>query len=107
MPKNIWEYTLDAQRFLSLYTPESVEEIFTYASGKDPKILRQAGKPLLTILAAEDEFCDRPIKEIADWFKENMVGKKCETKIIKESFHNFSGHESKINRFIKNWIAKI
>lgn len=107
MPKNIWEYTLDAQRFLSLYTPESIEEIFTYASGKNPKILRQVGKPLLNVLAEKDEFCDRPIIEIADWFGKNMVGKKCEIKIIKDSFHNFSGRESLINRFIKQWIAKI
>lgn len=107
MPKDIWDYTLDAQRFLSLYTPESAEEIFTYASGKNPKVLRQTKKPLLAILAEEDEYLDRPNIEVVDWFGKNMVGKISEIKIIKDSFHNFSGHESAINRFIKQWLLKI
>lgn len=106
MPQDIWPRLIEAQRFLSLNTPDSVEEIFTYASHQNPKILQKVKKPLLTILAENDDCRDRPIKEIASWFGENMINKKCQTKIVKKSLHGFSGYEEELSGLIKEWVNK-
>src|SRR3989344_1989253 len=47
---------IDAQRFLSLYTPDSAEEIFTYAQPKkNPKAFKSIQLPILTVFAEDDE----------------------------------------------------
>ncbi|NLZ74485.1 alpha/beta fold hydrolase [Candidatus Falkowbacteria bacterium] len=103
MPKNIWPDLITAQRFLSLNTADSVEEIFTYASNQPAKILQRVKKPLLVILAGEDEYRDRPIKEIAAWFEKNIDNKKGQLKTIKNSLHGFRGHEAEVARVIKKF----
>ena len=95
LPKKIWPYIIDAQRFLSLFTPDGVEEIFSYDSGK---------LPMLIVLAGEDEYRDREISEIANWFEEELKEKDAETITIKESPHNFHGFTSELSKKIKNWI---
>jgi len=104
MPSRLWPMPTDAQRFLSLFLPESVEEIFSYASKKEPKILKSVKKPLLIILAGDDEHKDRPMTEIYSWFKNISVNKKNEIKIINKAPHNFIGHVFKLKRIIKKWL---
>lgn len=106
MPKSIWPDLIEAQRFLSLNTPDSIEEIFTYASSQNPKILKSVKKPLLIILAENDEYRDRPIKEIASWFEKNTDNKKCRINIVKKSLHGFHGFERETSKSIKNWLNK-
>ena len=107
MPSNLWPIPIDAQRFLSLFSPESVEEIFSYASKKEPKILKSVKKPLLIILAGDDEHRDRPMAEIYSWFKDILVDKKNEIKIINEAPHNFIGNVFELERIIKKWSILI
>lgn len=100
----IWHEHIDAQRFLSLYTPDSIEEIFSYAQPeKNPKILKSVRKPILVILAERDEFGDRPAKKIAEWFEE-QPSQKHETLIVPRATHGFHGKEAKIASAIKKWI---
>ena len=104
----LWPDLIDAQRFLSLYTPESKEEIFSYAlQSKKPVVLKKISKPLLVALAEEDEFADRPMREILNWFKETLVGKAAEIIMIKKSIHSFKGHESKLRKIILDWVKNI
>ena len=104
MPTNLWPIPTDAQRFLSLFSSESIEEIFSYASGKEPKILKSVKKPLLVILAGNDEHGDRPIIEISAWFKNVLSDKKNEIKLINKAPHNFIGHVSELQKTIKKWL---
>lgn len=104
MPSNLWSTPTDAQRFLSLFSPESTEEIFSYASGKNPIILRSVKRPLLIILAGNDEYKDRSMTEISSWFKNVLVNKKNEIKIINKAPHNFIGHVFKLEIIIKKWL---
>ncbi len=62
LPTEVWkEDIVDAQRFLSLYTPESVEEIFTYVNPNiKPVALQKVKIPTLSIYAEKDEYHDRP-----------------------------------------------
>lgn len=94
---------MTAQRFLSLFSPESEEEIFSYASLKKPTVLQAVRKPLLVILAGSDEHRDRPIRDIATWFKETLSNRKVSVEVVKGAPHNFMGHTAKLKELIMNW----
>lgn len=105
MPANLgpW-FVCDAQRFLSLYTPDSVEEMFTYAQlKKNPRILKGVRTPTLVLLAGADEHADRPTKKIAMWFEKHM---KMQHKIaiVPRVKHSFRGAEKSVAGIIRHWI---
>ncbi len=96
---------LDAQRFLSLYTPDSAEEIFTYAQpGKIPRALRKIKIPLQVILAGADEYADRPAENLAAWFAANMRSCRAEIQIVTGASHSFQGHESQLMRLLRRGL---
>jgi alpha-beta hydrolase superfamily lysophospholipase len=108
LPKNLWPNLVDAQRFLSLFTPESKEEIFSYAvPTKKPSVMLKIQKPLLVILAGEDQFTDRPMIEIFTWFKKVLANQAAEVLMIKKSLHSFSGHETKMKKIIFDWMKSL
>jgi pimeloyl-ACP methyl ester carboxylesterase len=107
LPTGAWPEIYDAQRFLSLYTPESKEEIFSYASGRKPAALQRIKQPLLVLLAGQDPFGDRPMAEIAAWFKAALVKQRAEVGIIKGVGHSFSPRQSAVRQAIKRWVEKI
>ena len=95
----------DAQRFLSLYTPDSVEEMFTYAQPKkNPRIFKSVRIPTLVVLAGEDEFADRPADEIAAWFQNHSRSKRFQSVIIPGVQHGFRGAERQVAQEIKKFI---
>lgn len=104
LPEALWPEPIDAQRFLSLYTPDSREEMFTYAQPKKiPRLLQSVKLPILATFAGKDEFADRPAKEIAEWFERN-TGANLKTLIVQNSTHSFRGKETKIASAVKRWI---
>lgn len=106
LPANLWHEAIDAQRFLSLYTPDSIEEIFTYAQPKkNPRILKSVRVPLLVLLAEKDEYGDRPAKKISEWFGQHVSGKMLTAKIIPKVPHSFHGAEKNVAAAIRKWIV--
>lgn len=103
-PWGIWVDVLDAQRFLSLYTPESVEEIFSYAQPKrKPKTLKSVKIPILVLLAGKDEYGDRPARKIGDWFAEHLkIGDKIA--VVPKVGHSFKGAEKKVAGLIRGFM---
>jgi len=108
MPISIKPYNeiLDAQRWLSLYNPDSREEIFSYASGRRPTALLQNKKPVLVVLAEKDEFGDRPASAIAAWFQVILAGRDARVKIIKSAAHNFADHFTEVRSLVRAWAAQ-
>lgn len=107
LPEVLWPEPIDARRFLSLYTPDSREEMFTYAQPKKvPRLLKAVRLPSLAIFAGKDEFADRPAKEITGWFEKN-TGANLETLIIPQSTHSFRGKETQVASAIKDWIQSL
>ena len=105
MPDNLCSYPHDAQRFLSLYTSDSVEEIFSYATvSRKPKILQKVKVPLFAIFAADDEYQDRPTAKIVEWFMNAMSKQKASFEIINGAPHNFKGFSRTIVKLIKSWM---
>ena len=107
LPRSVWSEELnDAQRFLSLYTPDSIEEIFSYAQPKkNPRVFKSVSTPILAMLAAEDEFADRPAPELAAWFEKHSRSKRFKSAVIPAVHHGFKGAERKVAKIIKEFIA--
>src|SRR3989344_5349405 len=97
----------DAQRFLSLYTPDSAETIFSYEQPKKiPRTLKSVSLPVLVVWAEKDEYADRPAKKIAEWFERN-IGANLETLIVPRATHSFRGKEADVAFAIKNWMRQL
>lgn len=106
MPKELgpW-FVCDAQRFLSLYTPDSAEEIFTYVQpAKNPRLLKKVRVPVLTLLAGADEHGDRPAKEIAAWFEKYL--RKGKVVIVPHVKHSFRGGERVVAREVRRFMLR-
>ncbi len=106
LPHQLCGDVLDAQRFLSLYTPDSKEEIFCYAQQNKPPIaLQKTRVPLLVILAANDEYGDRPAVEIGEWFA--MHARNSHIKIVPDALHGFQGKEAKVAGLVRAWLKEV
>ncbi|MSU73718.1 alpha/beta fold hydrolase [Candidatus Kaiserbacteria bacterium] len=106
IPESVWGWPLlaDAQRFISLYSAKSAEEIFTYWDPKRvPKTLRRIRLPILILLAEKDEYADRPAVEIAAWFKK-YAKKSDSVRIVPKVKHSFEGGEKIVARAIGDFI---
>jgi len=97
----------DSQRFISLYSPDSPEELFCYAQkGKKPTSFMRIKEPLLILLAQKDEYRDRAMKKIASWFRK-YSNKHSTTSIIENASHNFWGKEHMIVNSIQQWTQNL
>lgn len=107
IPEKIWPGSLlvDAQRFISLYSGEGAEEIFTYwNSNKNPRTLKSVTIPLLVLLAEKDEYADRPAKQIATWFEKYLSKPRQRVIIVPKVRHSFKRGEVIVARAIKRFI---
>lgn len=94
----------DAQRFLSLYTPDSAETIFPYEQhGKNPRTLKSVKVPMLILWAQRDPYTDRPAKEIAAWFG-RYVKPSDRVVVVPRVEHGFKGGEKIVAREVKKFI---
>ncbi|MEK7155979.1 MAG: alpha/beta fold hydrolase [Patescibacteria group bacterium] len=105
LPLSAWWQYLDAQRFLSLYTPDSVEEIFMYSQpDKKPKIYQSVKIPMIAFFAGEDEYADRPAEKIAEWFTKHSKSSRFATHIISGVGHSLKDVEEQTARLIRKWL---
>lgn len=106
LPDDMWPTPVDAQRFLSLYTPDSIEQsIFSYFDeSKTPRILRSIRIPLLVLLAEQDEYADRPARDIAAWF-EKHAKVSLSTHVISGVGHSFRTGEKVVVHAVQQWMT--
>lgn len=106
LPVEVWPQLHDAQRFLSLYTSDSVEEIFCYATSRRPLTLRKVTVPLLAVFAENDQYLDRPLAEISAWFAKNVRAKDFVIKSVMNANHGFHGREKPVLDAIHNFVSR-
>ncbi|MEK7502088.1 MAG: alpha/beta fold hydrolase [Patescibacteria group bacterium] len=107
MPLDHWPYIHDAQRFLSLYTSDSEEEIFCYSQeNKNPRTFQSVKLPILVVFAEKDEYLDRPISELQEWFKEKSRAIKIDFSIIEGADHGFNDKEQLVREEIFKFINR-
>ncbi|MDR3571803.1 MAG: alpha/beta fold hydrolase [Candidatus Pacebacteria bacterium] len=107
IPASLWPEELnDAQRFLSLYTPDSSEEIFTYIDpNKKPRALQKVKLPILVLWAQEDEFADRPASEATAWFEKHL--KPSDTVLTVAGVgHGFKGGEGRVAKVVAEFMKE-
>lgn len=108
LPLDLWPLVQSASRFLSLFTPHSEEEIFTYShQEKSPAAWAGIKTPCLVVLAEKDEYRDRPIDDIARWFKKETNSKNLTIKIINESLHGLQHHKAEAAQIIRGWLHSL
>ncbi len=94
----------DAQRFLSLNTPDSAETIFPYEQkGKRPQTLQKVTRPILVLWAGADEYADRPAEEIANWFDRNIKSAH-RVVVIPKALHSFKGAKRRVVGAIRKFM---
>ncbi len=108
LPEKLWLPQYSAQRFLSLFTPDSAEEIFTYGSKTKPVTLRRVNKPILAILAELDQVAGGDANLLATWFKQELKNNKNnKTLVIEEANHGFEEKEIELTRVINSWLKTL
>lgn len=106
LPESVWGADLlaDAQRFVSLYSGASSEEIFPYWNPSvTPRALKKVKIPIFAVLAEKDEFADRPAEEIGAWFQDHLYNG--EVAIVPEVTHSFSGAERDVYKLIRRFMG--
>jgi len=107
LSESVWPQIMSADRFLSLYTKESDEEIFCYGfPDKKPDVFRSVKIPILAVFAGADEHSPTPAEKIARWFSDNFSNKASKSVIIPEAKHNFKGYESVLGKEIQQWLSR-
>jgi dienelactone hydrolase len=62
--------------------------------------------PIFLVFAEKDEYLDRPLSELVEWFKIKLEGKDITIKIIKGANHGFAKREKAVVGSIRNWMEK-
>lgn len=103
LPEKLWS-PIDAQRFLSLYTPGSLEELFPYwDAGAMPRTLRSIKTPILVLWAGSEEHNNIPSEQIIAWFIAHIRAPH-RVEIVPGADHGFHGAEHRTVRVIQEWI---
>lgn len=96
------------QRFISLYTSDSVEQsIFSYFDETKPsRIFRAIKTPQLVLFAEHDEYADRPVEKMFAWFAKNTGSTYFRAGIVPNVGHSFRGGEKRAAHLIAKWISR-
>ena len=105
LSQKIWSDGIwSAQRFISLYTPDSAEEVFPYAQKeKVPTTLKKVRVPILVFWADADEYADMPTKSVVDWFSKHT--RALDVHAVSDADHGFKGQEEQVAGIIKKWLT--
>jgi pimeloyl-ACP methyl ester carboxylesterase len=100
-----WGYW-SARRYVSLYRPGEVEDVFPYyRPGARWTALRAVRLPIAAIVGSRDEFLDRPAGELIAAFRQNASRARAFTgAVVPGAGHNFQRRESELADLIVRWI---
>ena len=99
---------LTPNRYLSLFDPGGIEDVFDYYS-KQPKltVFSSIKLPLCVVLAGADEYADRPVLDILTVLQKHHRSSNFQGFIIPNAFHSFNGQEQKVADTIFRWIKAL
>ena len=102
-----WGYW-SARRYISLYCPGEVEDVFPYyRPGVRWTVLRAVRLPIAAIVGSRDEFLDRPAGELIAAFERNAVRARAFTgAVIPGARHSFQRRERELADMIVRWIRE-
>lgn len=99
---------LTPQRYLSLYSANSDEDVFPYYQ-INPKftIFSNIKIPMMVVFGAADEYSDRPVEQILKVLNTHQRSINFSGAIIPGAYHSFSGREKELADSIVHWINTI
>jgi pimeloyl-ACP methyl ester carboxylesterase len=98
-----------ARRYISLYRPGEVEDVFPYyrANARWPAF-RAVRLPIAAILGSRDEFLDRPAREVIAAFRTNAVrARSFGGVVVPRARHGFQGHERELADLVVRWVGAL
>jgi len=100
-----WGYW-SAQRYISLYRPGGVEDVFQYYRANARwTALRSVRLPIAAIVGDRDEFLDRPARDVIDAFRRNATRARSFTgAVIPGARHGFQHRERELADLLVRWI---
>jgi dienelactone hydrolase len=101
------DFPVSCQRFASLYSEESNENIFPFHNKKAKfKSLSKIKVPILMIVGDKDSyFYNYNLKSIAKLLEEKIKNaKRFDFKVIKKANHSFKNKERELALTINDWI---
>lgn len=100
-----WGYW-SARRYISLYRPGEVEDVFPYyRPGARWTALRAVRLPIAVVIGRRDEFLDRPAGELIAAFRQNATRARAFTgAVISGARHGFQRRERELADMIVRWI---
>ena len=105
MPNQVWPKVLDVQRWLSLYTPDSTEEIFSYTQkNKRATTFKKVIIPMLVVFAEQDQCSDIPANVLESWFRKNTSSKDYSAAIIPGANHGFYKKVGQLKIVLAKWL---
>lgn len=107
MPKRFG--LLSAQRFLSLFSSNSAENVFPYNNSRTRwKELKSIKIPIMVAVSENDQYLDREANQLIKIFREKAVStKKFYGVIIKDTDHDFNQKEKELAKNISLFIKEL
>jgi alpha-beta hydrolase superfamily lysophospholipase len=95
-----------AQRYISLYRPGEVEDVFPYyRPGARWTALRSVRLPVAAIVGSRDEYLDRRPQELIEALRRNAVRARSFTGIVVPGTrHGFQNRERELAELLVGWI---
>lgn len=108
IPSSLDAGYITAQRYISLYAADSVEEIFTYIDPqKQPQIFQKVKIPMLIVIAENDEYLYHNATETAKWFSANTRSHAAKVEIIANATHNLETSAEDVIKIVNDWLTTI
>ena len=98
-----------ARRYISLYRPGEVEDVFPYYRANARwTAFRAVRLRVAAILGSRDEFLDRPAQEAIESFRRNAIRARSFTGlVVPRARHGFQGHERELADLVGRWIGTL
>lgn len=101
-------FPLTPKRFLSLYTPNSLEDQFDYGDPR-PRMtyFSRIKQPLLVVLSGKDEYADRSAKKIQVVFDSYQHSANYKSVIVSKALHSYSDKETEVAKIAVDWAISL
>ncbi len=106
--EGIADFTLTANRYVSLYVSGSAEDLFDYYKDSPAfTVYSTIRVPLYVMFGELDEYADRPVPAILEVFRKYQKSSSYKDLIMQSANHSFDGKYKELSLAIFDWVKSI